>query len=69
MLTLCYHADTYDRSLRSWRLEGIAYEFGDQVYDKPNRTMVSYAEGMMIKGEHRGLKKEMRSAEQRVAPN
>ncbi|CAN0015663.1 unnamed protein product, partial [Ectocarpus fasciculatus] len=25
---------------RSWRLEGIAYEFGDQVYDKPNRTMV-----------------------------
>ncbi|CAN0201164.1 unnamed protein product [Ectocarpus sp. 6 AP-2014] len=45
---------------RSWRLEGIAYEFGDQVYDKPNRTMVSYAEGMMVKGEHRGLKKEMR---------
>lgn len=40
---------------------GVAYEFGDQVYDQPNRTMVSYAEGMMVKGKHKGLKKEMRS--------
>ncbi|CAM9189410.1 unnamed protein product, partial [Laminaria digitata] len=45
---------------RGWRLEGIAYEIGDQVYDQPNRTMISYAEGMVVKGKHRGLKKEMR---------
>lgn len=45
---------------RGWRLGGIAYEFGDQVYDQPNRTMVSYAEGMMVKGKHRGTKKEIR---------
>lgn len=42
---------------------GVAYEFGDQVYDQPNRTMVSYAEGMMVKGKHKGMKKEMRSEE------
>lgn len=46
--------------LRGWRLGGVAYEFGDQVYDQPNRTMVSYAEGIMVKGKHRGTKKEMR---------
>eukprot|EP00903_Cladosiphon_okamuranus_P019165 g17627.t2 len=45
---------------RNWRLGGVAYEFGDQVYDQPNRTMVSYAEGVMLKGQHRGMKKEMR---------
>ena len=45
---------------RGWRLEGIAYEIGDQVYEQPNRTMISYAEGIMVKGQHRGLKKEMR---------
>lgn len=49
---------------RGWRLEGIAYEIGDQVYDQPNRTMISYAEGMMVKGKHRGLRKEMRSVEE-----
>lgn len=48
---------------RGWRLGGVAYEFGDQVYDQPNRTMASYAEGMMVKGKHRGMKKEMRSEE------
>ena len=42
-------------------MEGIAFEIGDQVYDQPNRTMISYAEGMMVKGKYRGLKKEMRS--------
>lgn len=46
--------------LRSWRLDGIAYEFGDQIYDQPNRTMISHAEGMMLQGQHRGLKKEVR---------
>lgn len=47
-------------SPRSWRLDGIAYEFGDQIYDQPNRTMISYAEGMMMKGQQRGMKKEIR---------
>lgn len=45
---------------RSWRLDGIAYEFGDQQYDQPNRTMITYAEGMITKGQDRGAKKEIR---------
>lgn len=30
---------------KTWRTTGIGYEFGDQVYSKPNRTMISYCEG------------------------
>ncbi|CAM9944533.1 unnamed protein product, partial [Hapterophycus canaliculatus] len=45
---------------RNWRLGGIAYEFGDQVYDHPNRTMVSHAEGVVVKGKHRGMRTSMR---------
>ena len=33
------------KQYREWRQSGIAYEFGDQVYNKSNRTMASYAEG------------------------
>ena len=33
------------KQYREWRQSGIAYEFGDQTYNKPNRTMSSYAEG------------------------
>jgi dynein assembly factor 3, axonemal len=33
------------KQYREWRQSGTAYEFGDQVYNKPNRTMASYAEG------------------------
>jgi hypothetical protein len=30
---------------RHWRNTGLAFEFGDQVYTTPNRTMASYAAG------------------------
>ena len=29
------------KQYREWRQSGIAYEFGDQVYNKSNRTMAS----------------------------
>ena len=33
------------RQYREWRQNGIAFEFGDQKYTQPNRTLTSYAEG------------------------
>ena len=33
---------------KEWRFSGIAFEFGDQVYDQPNRTLMSYAEGIKL---------------------
>jgi Domain of unknown function (DUF4471) len=50
------------RQYRGWRTAGLAFEFGDQVYDQPNRTMLSYAEGMVRGGEHAGRKKEVQWA-------
>ncbi len=37
----CVHYTQY----RAWRNSGIAFEFGDQSYVAPNRTMASFAEG------------------------
>lgn len=34
----------HSKLYREWRLTGVAYEFGDQKYDQPNRTMGSFAE-------------------------
>jgi len=34
----------HSKLYRDWRLTGVAYEFGDQKYDQPNRTMGSFAE-------------------------
>jgi dynein assembly factor 3 len=48
------------RQFRDWRLSGVAFEFGDQIYTQPNRTMTSYAEGVMKKGKDKGIKKEVR---------
>ena len=33
------------RPVRPWRQTGVAFEFGDQQYVMPNRSMSSYAEG------------------------
>ena len=33
------------RQYRTWRNTGIAFEFGDQQYVRPNRSLSSYAEG------------------------
>lgn len=32
------------KQYRDWRRSGVAFEFGDQTYTNPNRTMASYAE-------------------------
>ncbi len=40
---------------RDWRNTGRAFEYGDQTYDAPNRTMASYVEG-----KERGLSTERR---------
>lgn len=47
------------RLYRDWRESGIAFEFGDQTYTAPNRTMMSYVEGTPKKGKDSGMKKEV----------
>jgi dynein assembly factor 3 len=37
----CVHYSQY----RDWRNSGVAFEFGDQLYNQPNRTLASYVEG------------------------
>lgn len=32
------------RQYKEWRNSGIAFEFGDQSYTEPNRTMAAYTE-------------------------
>lgn len=32
------------RQYRDWRNSGVAFEFGDQTYTVPNRTMAAYTE-------------------------
>eukprot|EP00616_Rhizochromulina_sp_CCMP1243_P003178 CAMPEP_0118981558 /NCGR_PEP_ID=MMETSP1173-20130426/30806_1 /TAXON_ID=1034831 /ORGANISM="Rhizochromulina marina cf, Strain CCMP1243" /LENGTH=481 /DNA_ID=CAMNT_0006931987 /DNA_START=24 /DNA_END=1469 /DNA_ORIENTATION=- len=49
----------HSKLYRDWRLNGHAFEFGDQHYVEPNRTLGSYAEGVMKKGKDKGLKKEV----------
>jgi Domain of unknown function (DUF4471) len=49
------------KQYRKWRVDGIAFEFGDQVYDRPNATMLSFAEGLVKSGQHRGHRKEVRT--------
>ena len=48
------------KQYKEWCHSGIAFEFGDQTYTEPNRTMMSYTEGYMKKGKEKGLKKEVR---------
>jgi len=45
---------------KGWRNTGVAFEFGEQIYDQPNRTHGSYVEGVMKKGKDKGIKKEIR---------
>jgi dynein assembly factor 3 len=47
------------RLYRDWRESGIAFEFGDQSYTEPNRSMMSYTEGVMKRGKDKGEKKEV----------
>lgn len=50
------------KQYREWRSTGIAFEFGDQRYETPNRTMTSFAEGLMKRGAARGQKREVRGS-------
>lgn len=45
---------------KDWREKGIAFEFGDQSYTEPNRSLMSYLEGVMKVGRDRGMKKEVK---------
>jgi dynein assembly factor 3, axonemal len=48
------------RQYKDWRNTGIAFEFGDQQYSCPNRTLMAYAEGYIKLGKDKGLKKEVK---------
>ena len=45
---------------KEWRLRGIAYEFGDQEYTEPNRTMMTFTEGLVKKGKAKGEHKDVK---------
>mgnify|MGYP001983307657 CR=1 FL=1 len=49
------HLKTY----RRWRKTGIAFEFGDQTYARPNRTLATFVEGHLKHGKDRGRKRKM----------
>lgn len=48
------------KQFKEWRMSGLAFEFGDQSYTEPNRTLMSYAEGTMKSGKEKGIKKEVK---------
>ena len=47
------------KQYREWRQSGLAFEFGDQVYSEPNKTLITYAQGTLKKGKDKGIKKEV----------
>jgi dynein assembly factor 3, axonemal len=47
------------KQYRQWRHTGLAFEFGDQTYSEPNRTLMTFTEGFIKKGKEKGLKKEV----------
>lgn len=50
----------HNKLFKDWRLRGIAFEFGDQTYSEPNRSLISYAPGVMKAGKDRGVKKDVK---------
>lgn len=55
-----YASIIHIKQYKEWRLSGIAFEFGDQEYNEPNRTLMSYAEGYIKQGKEKGQKKEVK---------
>ena len=55
-----YASIIHIKQYKEWRVSGIAFEFGDQEYTEPNRTMMSYAEGFIKTGKEKGQKKEVK---------
>lgn len=47
------------KQYKEWRSSGLAFEFGDQTYSEPNKTLMSYTEGTMKSGKEKGIKKEV----------
>jgi dynein assembly factor 3 len=47
------------KQYKEWRHTGIAFEFGDQVYNEANKTLLSYTEGVLKNGKEKGFKKEV----------
>jgi len=45
---------------QTFRLQGLAFEFGDQEYTEPNRTMMTFTEGVMKKGKTKGELKNIK---------
>lgn len=41
-------------------MSGIAFEFGDAVYDMDNRTMITSTKGMSKSGRDRGISKDVK---------
>ncbi|KAJ8601360.1 hypothetical protein CTAYLR_005006 [Chrysophaeum taylorii] len=48
------------RQYKNWRETGVAFEFGDQEYIKPNRTLATFSVAIMRSGKDRGQKREVR---------
>lgn len=48
------------KQYKHWRDTGIAFEFGDQQYIMPNRSLATYAEGLLRSGRDKGLRRELR---------
>lgn len=47
------------KQYKTWRETGIAYEFGDQVYNESNPTFISYTEGVIKSGNKKGERQEV----------
>ena len=45
------------KQFKEWRVSGIGFELGDQVYTEPNRTLMSYVDGVVKKGKEKGERK------------
>lgn len=56
----CKASIIHVRQYKEWREIGIAYQFGDQTYSEPNRSLLTYTEGKLKAGKEKGLKKAVR---------
>jgi len=45
------------KQYRDWRLKGVAFEYGSTEYNRPNRTFMSYVDGVMKCGSQKGMNK------------
>ena len=48
------------KQYRHWRATGVAFEFGDQTYERPNRTLGTFVDGFLRHGKDKGAKREVR---------